>query len=257
MKYFILYSDQNPQELEKFNKNNQHLSVEINPVKTMVSSPNLREELLKDKIITESNTYDSTNLAMTQAHIALWKQAVETQSAITIFEANTVTHKDFLLHQEASLRSEPQYDLMIWGYNLNWNPCIELMPCLPKAIYTFPGCNEDEFKKANNDIIDIPTYQTNELKTVQTLKTFSFAGLGCYTISAKGAETLLEKTRLIGNNPAPSYQETPFGTNFYVFPPLPQRENVSFDIEVNRHIEQLNTYMTFPMLAVIPTDTNI
>lgn len=257
MKYFLIYSDQTPQELENFNNNNKHLTVEISPVKTISSNTNIREELLKDKIIAPNNTYDITDLALARAHISLWKQAVKNQTSITVFESNIITHKNFLKYQEISLSSQQNYDLIIWGYNLNWNPCIELMPCLPKVIYTFPGCNDEELQKANNDLIDVLTYKNSDLKTIQTLKTFSFAGLGCYTISAKGAEMLLQKITPIGNELAPSYQNDPYGSNFYVFNPLPNRENNSLDIEVNRHIEHLNVYMTIPMLAVISTDINL
>lgn len=253
MKYFVIYPDQNPQELERFNKNNQHLPVSITSIPAFVSDENLRDQLLKEKIITADNVYDSLNLALTQAHISLWKQAVETQTSITVFEANTITHKDFLIHQTHSLSLKTDYDLMIWGYNLNWNPCVEIMPCLPKVIYAFSGYGEEEFKSENNNTIDVSTYQENELTAIQTLKTFSFANMGCYTISPKGAEQLLQKIKTIGNESAPSYQDAPHGSNFYVFKALPERENVSFDIAVNRHIENLNTYMTIPMLAVIPT----
>ncbi|EUK19178.1 glycosyltransferase family 25 protein [Commensalibacter papalotli (ex Servin-Garciduenas et al. 2014)] len=256
MNYFVIYSDQSSQELISFKKNNQHLTVEISPIKANSSNLELREELLKDHLITQNNKYDMANLALTKAHISLWKQAVQNQSSITVFESNIITHKNFLNYQEISLSAQQDYDLMIWGYNLNWNPCIELMPCLPKAIYTFPGYNKDEFKKENNDLIDIPTYQNSDLKTIQTLKIFSFAGLGCYTISAKGAEALLQKVTPIGNEPAPSYQNDPHGSNFYVFKPIPNRENISLDIEVNRYLKKLNTYMTIPMLAVISTNTN-
>lgn len=256
MKYFVIYPDQEPLKLEEFNKNNQHLSVPITSIKAQVSNPDLREQLLKEEIITSENLYDCVNLAFTQAHISLWKQAVETQSSITVFESNTITHKDFLTHQEQSLSLKNDYDLMILGYNLNWNPCLEFMPCLPRVIYSFCGHGLAEIKKENNSIIDVNTYQNNDLTAIQTLRTFSFADLGCYTISAKGAEKLLQKIKRIGNASAPSYQEAPYGTNFYVFNPLKERENISFDIEVNRHIEHINTYMTIPMLAVIPTNTS-
>ncbi|WP_040364050.1 glycosyltransferase family 25 protein [Commensalibacter intestini] len=255
MKYFVIYPDQEPLLLENFNKNNQHLSVPITPIKAPVSNPNLRKQLLEEQIITADNIYDSTNLALTHAHISLWRQAVETQSSITIFESNTVAHKDFLAHQEQSLLSKIDYDLMIWGYDLNWNPCVEIMPCLPKVIYTFPGYGKEEFIKENNSIIDVPIYQNNDLEAVHMLKILSFANLGCYTISAKCAEKLLQQIKEIGQNKVSSYQEIPYGTNLYVFKPIPERDNISLDIEVNRYLEQLNTYMAFPMLAVIPSSS--
>lgn len=256
MKYFVIYPDEAPEQLDNFNKKNQHLDINIHPVPASTSSSNLREELIKNNIITLDNLYDQNNLALMQAHISLWKQAVETQTPLTIFEANSITHTDFVKNQEQSLLLQPNYDLMIWGYNLNWNPCVELMPCLPKIIYTFPGNSEEEWKKANNDLIDVSLYQKNDLHPIQTLKTFSFSSLGCYTISVKGAEFLLKTALPIGKTAAPSYQDQPYGSNFYVFHPLSERENTSLDIEINRYTEQLNVYMTIPMLAVIPTDTN-
>ncbi|MDI2112010.1 glycosyltransferase family 25 protein [Commensalibacter nepenthis] len=255
MKYFVIYPDDNKDNLEKFKTNNQHLAPEIDiiPVKAPVSNLNLRDELIKKNIITKDNEYDLITLAFTKAHILLWQQAVETQSPITIFEANTITHKDFLDHQKQSLSLKTKYDLMIWGYNLNWNPCLEIIPSLPKVIYTFIGYGTEELKTPNNDLIDVSLYKNSDLRAVQTLKMLSFSGMGCYSISVNGAKQLLQKAISIGNEAAPSYQEKPYGTNFYVFNPVAKRENTSFDVEVNRHIQSLNTYMTIPMLAVIPT----
>ncbi|CAI3954750.1 Glycosyltransferase involved in cell wall bisynthesis (WcaA) (PDB:5MLZ) [Commensalibacter communis] len=254
MKYFVIYSDNNSDHLENFKTNNQHLTTDVTPVKAPVSNLTLRDELISNNIITENNIYDLTTLAFTKTHLSLWQQAVETQSPVTVFESNTVTHKNFLEHQKKSLSLKTGYDLIIWGYNLNWNPCVEIMTCLPKIIYTFMGYGTEELEKPNNDLIDVSLYKNSDLKAVQTLKTFSFSGLGCYTISAKGAKQLLQKATSIGNETARSYQEEPHGSNFYVFNPTANRENTSFDIEINRHIEPLNTYMTIPMLAVIPTN---
>lgn len=256
MKYFVIYPDQSPEQLDIFNKQNQHLDINIHPISAPVPSDKLREELIEKNIITFDNLYDQRNLALMQAHISVWKQAVETQSPVTIFEADSITHVDFLKHQEQSLLLQPSHDLMVWGYSLNWNPCIELMPCLPKVIYTFRGCTEEDWKTEGNDLIDVSAYQQNDLDPIQTLRAFSFSGLGCYTLSVKGAEYLLKTLFPIGKAVAPSYQEAPFGTNFYVFHALAERENTSLDIEINRYIEQLNVYMTIPMLAVIPTNVD-
>lgn len=256
MKYFVIYSNQTPEELDNFNKKNQHLDIDIQPVSSATHSASLREECITNNTITVDNLYDQNNLALMQTHISLWKQAVEIQTPITIFKSNIITHTDFLKHQEHSLLLQPNYDLMIWGYNLNWNPCIELMPCLPKIIYTFPGNSEEEWKKANNDLINVTLYQKSDLNPIQTLKTFSFSTLDCYTVSVKAAEYLLKTILPIGNVTAPSYQDQPHGSNFYVFNPVKKRDNISLDIEINRYTEQLNVYMTIPMLAVIPTSTN-
>ncbi|MDI2091761.1 glycosyltransferase family 25 protein [Commensalibacter oyaizuii] len=252
MKYFVIYTYKNQDALNSFHQANNHLNISITPVEAHASNAQQRQKLITQNIITSDNQYSPYELSLTEAHISLWKHAVETQQPITIFESNAVTHKDFLSHQQRSLLLHPNYELMIWGYDLNWNLCLKLLPSIPEAIYNFCGNTTQEIDTANNDLIDVELYQKNIISP-QIIKVLSFAGLGCYTISPKGAEQLLKLTLPIANDIAPSYQDRPHGTNFYAFSPIQHRSNKSLDIEVNRHLHILNAYISLPMIAVLPT----
>lgn len=253
MQYFVIYPHGDKESLNSFYAHNTHLSITITPIETYASTVSLRDELLRKKIISSNNKYNTSNLAIAQAHIALWEHAVKEQLDITIFETNTVTHKDFLQHQKNNLQLHNHYDVMIWGYNLDWDLYLEDMPGLPKMIYTFLGNNIEERKNlSNNELIDIPIYQNSTIDP-QTFKAFSFAGMGCYTLSPNGSKQLLQQSLPIGNTPASGCQDQLHGSNYYIIQPIKDRPNISLDIEMNRHIESLKTYITIPMLAVIPT----
>lgn len=102
----------------------------------------------------------------------------------------------------------------------------------------------------NHQLIDIPTYQQNKINP-QIARSFSFSGLGCYSLSYQGAQKLLEKCLPIGDIPSASYQDKLYGSNFYVLKPTSDRPNRSLDIEINRHLETINAYISLPLLSII------
>lgn len=251
MKYYLIHDPKSTLSHRQFLQTNPHLTNQLISIEIDTNQETLRSELLNRNWITHNNQYDPYNLAIANAHLNIWQDAVDKQTDITIFHADITVHPDFLNHQKNSLKDFSEYDFITWGYNLNWPLCLQLHPTLPRVFYTFPGHEIENISTPNNQLINAETYCNHSLD-LQIARIFSFAGLGCYSLSWQGANKLLKECLPLDNISAPSQQDHLHGSNYYVLKPSESRSNLSLDIEINCHLETINAYVSVPLLAIMP-----
>ncbi|MCT6880029.1 MAG: glycosyltransferase family 25 protein [Commensalibacter sp.] len=211
-----------------------------------------KQKLSNDGIIDQDNIYSDNELIRTAKHIELWKIASQSKKGITIVESNSFLHNDFKVCMNRGLKSNPDFDLFVWQYSLNWPICVEMCPGFPKMAITFRDQRSNLPITITNDmLIDANVFQNSSIDPF-FLKLYSFAGLGCYSLSPKGAKQLLDLSLPIGKKQPATYQENAVGSNLYIVEGAQERPNTSLDIEMNRHIPTLETYTSYPMLAITP-----
>lgn len=251
MKYFLIYENHsNLKTEEQFFQKNLHLLNKLNIIHPLQTNHKIRQELIEKNWITNKNQYKLYDLELAKIHLNLWENAIQNQNSITVIRSNSVTHPNFLKFQEIILNQINTYDLIIWGYNLNNPITVQTHSSFPRIFYTFPGNEIKEDSKTNNDLVDHNLFQSNPIDP-QIVRLFEFTSLDCYSLSYQGAQKLLKLAIPFGEEDYLTQEASLYGSNFYVLNPIASYPNITFDIEINRHLETLKAYTSIPPLAVL------
>lgn len=230
------------ERLENFKINNAFLNEYINVFPAYEGIRLARRQLIIDGIITEKNIYKARSLGILKSHYELWKIAANSENGITIMEDDVIIHPDFVKESQKTMNSNNQYDIIMWGYNIDWPIRLETAKGLPKSLLSFLiQLGDNEFQAINQigdygDKINKEQYLSQSI-TPNLVKTKMFAGLPCYSITPKAAKLLLEQF------PIDHYQLCFYGAVV--------ARNVEFGIDITlEHLTRnMNLVLSFPFLA--------
>jgi GR25 family glycosyltransferase involved in LPS biosynthesis len=115
------------------------------------------------------------------SHIALWDEAIERQSAMTICEDDAIFNRGFRAASRSALEALPKtWDLILWGWNFDSHLTFEILPGVSHCSAAF----DQEAMRAG---VERFVSETFEPRVFRMLKA---CGTVCYTVSAKGAPRL-------------------------------------------------------------------
>jgi glycosyl transferase, family 25 len=191
-----------------------------------------RDACIRDGLITADNPYTMPALGCSLSHVALWRLCAAGDRALTICEDDAILYRHFLAGQARILSSlRPDWDIVQWGWNLDWPMLMDLAPGMPPALVKCPDADQRP---------DFAAFEAAMLRP-QAFPLRSSAGAACYTLSVAGARRLLARCLPIGaacaawaENPAVAW------------------DNTAIDVEMARHYPTLRAFVAVPPLAISP-----
>ena len=223
----VITLDRTPERFATFASTNAHL-----PIRRFAAADGLlldRWDCVDDGLITAGNPYRLGALGCAISHVTLWRHCIAEGRAFHIAEDDAIFRHDFIEVASATLRSLGGWDIVLWGWNFNWPIEVALGDGLGPAAF---HCDQDRLRSQWN------AFPASTAKP-SMLRLTSCAGSWAYSISPRGARTLLEKSLPFAGAPAP-------------FPGKPGSSwlNRSFDVEMSRHYASMQAYVAVPCLAV-------
>jgi GR25 family glycosyltransferase involved in LPS biosynthesis len=166
------------------------------------------------------------------SHIAFWRACAVADGPVTVCEDDAILHPDFQTYAAAAADLQPDFDLILWGWNFNSVLAGEVFEGAPFAM----GFDEDRMRQSTAAFRSKPPTPT-------LLRLHRAFGTVCYTLSPKGAAKLLALC-------------LPLAPQRVFFPLLNREsENTGIDIAMNAAYPQMAAYAAFPPLALTPNET--
>ncbi len=191
-----------------------------------------RDASIRDGIITANNAYTLPALGCALSHVALWRQCAAGTRALTVCEDDAVLHRHFLAGQARVMATlPPDWDIVHWGWNLDWPMALELAPGIPPGFVKFADAAPQP---------DLGRFRSGRFLP-RAFPLHSSAGALCYTLSAAGARRLLARCVPIGAAEATWAED-----------PARRWDNTGIDVEMARHYPALGAFVCVPPLALSP-----
>jgi GR25 family glycosyltransferase involved in LPS biosynthesis len=174
----VINLDASVERFDRFRESNSHLEG-VTRVSGVDGIGLDRSKLVKEGIITSDLPYKAGSLGCSLSHIRLWEKAVAQRSEITVFEDDVICVQG-LREKARSVFSQvtPNWDIIIWGFNYS--------PLFVWADFRFTKAKLEFYdRKEPSELL-----QGNFLPV--PIKIAHSFGLFGYTVSAKGARTLLD-----------------------------------------------------------------
>lgn len=231
MKTFVISLARTPDRLARFRKLNGDL-VDAEHFAAVDGSRLSMETLVTQGRSDRSVSY--TRGARRQRLVAsdLWEHVRNTAQAATICEDDAILHSAFRSKTAELLAAPASWDIVLWGWNFDSLLSAALLPNLSDCTLVF---NQDALRR------NALEWRKREV-TPQLFRLHRALGTCCYSISPRGAERLLKY--------ATPVRET------QVYFPLMNRivPNSTLDIMLNGAYSALDSYVSFPPLAVTYND---
>jgi len=191
-----------------------------------------RAELITSGMMTDGLSYTPGAIGCALSHLAFWRACAAADGPVTVCEDDAILHPDFQSCAAAACDLQPDFDLVLWGWNFNSVLAGELFDGAPFAM----GFAEDRMRQATEAFRSQPPRPT-------LLRLHRAFGTLCYTLSPKGASKLLALCLPLSPR--------------RVFFPLLNREsdNTGIDIPMNAAYPQIAAYAAFPPLALTLNET--
>jgi len=189
-------------------------------------------ELISSGMVASDLSYTPGAMGCALSHITLWRACAVADGPITVCEDDAILHPHFQTCAAAAADLQPDFDLILWGWNFNSVLAGELFAGAPFAM----GFDEDRMRQS----IAAFRFQRPAPTLLRLHRAF---GTLCYTLSPKGAAKLLALCLPL----APRR----------VFFPLLNREsdNTGVDIPMNAAYPEIAAYAAFPPLALTLNQT--
>ena len=169
------------------------------------------------------------------SNLTLWDRAVASGQVVTISEDDAIFNYEFESHAEALIKNLPaDWDVVFWGFNFDMFVCFDMLPGVTPCVATF-----------DQDQMRLGTSAFQKLKIApQLFKAVWVFGTACYSISAKGADTL--KTKILPLKPQvvslpEAKRVPPFSASW---------RTVGIDNCINAVQRDIKSYVCFPPLVV-------
>ncbi len=182
MEIVVINLDRSPRKLEEFDRANRGvIAYERFPAVDGLS-PATRA-LATDSTFHPDLNYTPGAIGCALSHIALWRRTVAANKPATICEDDANFNKDFMRFAgEAVTKLAGKFDLILWGWNFD--------SVLTFDLWGISSCTA--MFDANQMLSGIERFKT--INFTPTLYGLQRAyGCVCYTISPKGASTLLSR----------------------------------------------------------------
>lgn len=191
------------------------------------------EKCIQRQLITADNEYIPGALGGALSHISLWQSCAAGTEIFHVVEDDVVLRADFWGAVKPLLAALSEWDIVLWSHNLDWPVVVGPILGEENAVIQY-GAKEtitklDAFRETSTPSVLLPL--------------ISAAGIGCYSLSPKGAARLLKACLPIGNTQARFAAENLLGWN-----------NTGIDVEMARHYNKLRAFIAFPPLAVTPNE---
>ncbi len=227
MDIVVINLDRSPRKLEEFTAANRGI-VSCERFAAIDGLNLSKDRLVADGIVTPALDYTAGALGCAMSHLALWRRTVASGKPLTICEDDAHFNKDFpRFAGEAVAKLANKFDFILWGWNFDSVLVFDLWG-ISACAATF---NADEML-ASVDRFKAQTFNP-------TLYALQRAyGLVCYTISPKGAATLLERA-------------LPLRPMEVFFPGLRKNmPNTGLDVVLSGLYQEINALVSFPPLVL-------
>jgi GR25 family glycosyltransferase involved in LPS biosynthesis len=172
-------------------------------------------------------TYTPGAMGCALSHIAFWRACAAADGPVTVCEDDAILHPDFSRCAAAAADIQPDFDLILWGWNFNSVLAGDLFDGAPFAM-AFDEARMGQSLAAFRSQRPTPTL----------LHLHRAFGTLCYTLSPKGAAKLLALC-------------LPLAPRRVFFPLLGREsDNTGIDIAMNAAYPQIAAYAAFPPLAL-------
>lgn len=219
-----------PERLARFKQVNKQLR-DYRIFQAVEGSQLTPRQLLETGYCDASLRYNPGALGCALSHISLWRQAVNSKTAITICEDDAILHADFQELAAQQLAKLPaDWDLILWGWNFDSILLAELLPELGDSLLYFDQQTMRE--KAFN--YTQQTFETRHYRLKQAM------GIPCYSISSAGAAKFLRHVLPLRNMEL----QLDFGGLIQTV------SNAGIDIMMNVLYPETNSYVVFPPLVL-------
>lgn len=241
LKNYIISLKNRPDRLKEFMEANKDVRIDIEMFDAIDGNIISKNALIQNEIISAQNNYSPAALGCLVSHLTLWKQAVDQNAQITIFEDDAVLHKDFQDLSRSLIEEHADFDIIFWGCNTDWPIELAVGAGFP-SVTLLCGPGEPRFSP-----------MTPLMAHPKLLKVTLLAGLCSYTISPKGAEKLLRLLLPLGNEDTKiRIFKDGLGNKSEIIPWI----NTGIDVALSKHLVNINSYISFPFIAGSKNDWN-
>ena len=229
---YVVNLDRSPARLATFRRTNAHLP-EVERFAAVDGSQVDRAALVESLLMAAELKYTNGAVGCALSHIRLWERTVDMGKPITICEDDAVFHRQFDdLSSRVMATVASDWDLIVWGWNLDSILMFDLMPGVTPCLATFDQSN----MRAGID-----AFQTMALQPV-AYRLWRAFGTVCYSISPRGAAKLQEEALPL----------RPLTVDFpMINPAFP---NNGIDIVMNSLYRSMNAYVSMPPLVLTPNE---
>jgi len=234
MRIKVISLERSAERRQAFARHNPHLPFEFVPaVDGRAMSP---EEVAKTGLFAPGLNYTPGAHGCALSHLRLWDECIASQTPMTIAEDDAIFRHDFLAQAESALARLPQdWDIVMWGWNLDFVLSLVFMPGVSSSITRF---EQDRMREA------IPRFQAmSDPPTL--LRLDKCWGTCAYAISPTGAARFK----------AGCFPLKPFDLAVPVTGQV--LHNTGIDSAMNRLYADMQAYVSFPPLVVTENDHTI
>ncbi|MFP2874129.1 glycosyltransferase family 25 protein [Acetobacter tropicalis] len=180
--------------------------------------------------------YSSGALGSAVSHMRLWQDAIQSQMVRHIAEDDAIIRPDFHEIYHEAVKAAPEWDIFLWSYNDDWPVGL---------VSTFGHVASLKGKDISPDFIvrNYRIFQEDRRKP-SLLPLSSAAGIGFYSISPQGAKKLIDACFPLQGLHARYAGDTDM-----------RWQNRALDVEMSRHYQTLNAYVSYPPMAVMINDS--
>ena len=238
MHVHVINLDRSPERLAEFRSVNRHLAGLSRAVAFDGSKLDLAELAQQGLIsadIRHPDYYSVGGVGLAMSHIALWDLAIKTGTVLTLAEDDAIFHTRFDACAPDVMKTLPaDWDVILWGFNFDLFMCFEMLPGVSSCLGQF----EQDRMRAG-----ISTFQRQSIAPQAFRLIWAFGTL-CYSVSAKGAQTLKNKCLPL----RPMIIDIPEVARAY--PYSTKYRTVGLDNSMCAVYRQLNAFVCFPPLVV-------
>jgi len=179
----VINLDRSPRKLEEFAAANRN-TITFERFAAVDGLTLSKSKLVADGIMHADLDYTPGAMGCAMSHFALWRRCIESNKPLTICEDDAQFNKDFnRFAEEAIAKLDGKFDLILWGWNFD--------SVLVFDLWGISSCaaifDASQMLNAIERFKQIPFTPT--LYALQRAY-----GLVCYTMTPKGAATLLARS---------------------------------------------------------------
>ena len=236
MRVYFINLDRSSDRRDEFLRVNRHLTEAVRCPAVDGRSVDMASIIGRGLVSADILTaYNPGALGGALSHGALWALAARGDEPLTCCEDDAIFHRDFEARGKEVLHSLPDgWDFILWGWNFDLYLMFEMLPGVSYALAQF---EQDRMRQATDRF-------QNQAVSPRAFKLLWGFGIPCYTVSPKGARTLLD--RLLPFRPmtisvAGGERAAPHTAHFKV---------LAADGALNSVYRDINAYVCFPPLVV-------
>lgn len=221
----VINLDRTPERLTQFLARNPGVPAERFPAVDGALAD--RADCLRDGILDTDNIYRAGAIGCAMSHIGLWRDCAAGDKAFHIVEDDAILRHDFLPAANAMLGGLDEWDIILWGHNLDWPLQIKAAAGLGVVVVQY-----------DHETLAVEPFQKTTTPSM-LMPLVSAAALCCYSVSPSGAKRILADCLPVGSARPRYLEKLESGW-----------ANTGIDVELSRHYARWRSYVAFPMIAV-------